>query len=208
MRAEKEHVIDELKAKIEGASALIFTNYNGTSAEQMGALRTQLYERKGGYLVVKNRLFALAAKAAGLDGELPGFGGQVGVAFSDEESSLPLLKALVEFNKQNEVPTLLGGIIGGRPCTAEELKDLSKLPSKAAMRAQALGMLLAVPRALATVLAGRLRSVLYLLKARIEAEGGVPVDEPAQAPAETPAEAPAEASAEPTNVEPAGEAGA
>jgi large subunit ribosomal protein L10 len=125
VRAEKQYVIDELKARIGGASAIIFTSYNGTSAEQMGVLRSLLHERRGGYMVVKNRLFALAAKAAGLDDELPGFGGQVGVAFSDEESSVPVLKALVEFNKEHEVPVLLGGFIGGRPGTADQLRDLS-----------------------------------------------------------------------------------
>ena len=218
MRAEKQYVIEELKAQIGSASAVIFTNYTGTNAKKMGALRALLHEHRGGYMVVKNRLFALAAKAAGLDGELPGFGGQVGVAFSDEESSVPVLKALVEFNKAHEVLELLGGFISGRPCTAAELRELSKLPPKPVMQAQVLGMLLAVPRGFVTVLAGRLRSLLYLLKARIEQQGcsgnglgdaeASPGGVPAEAPSGVPAEAPSGVPAEAPSAEPAGEASA
>ena len=215
MRAEKHYVIDELKAKIGAASTLIFTNYNGASAEKMGALRALLHERNSGYLVVKNRLFALAAKEAGLDGELPGFGGQVGVAFTDDDSAVPVLKALVEFRKEHEVLELLGGFISGRPCTADQLVDLSRLPSKSVMRAQVLGTLLAVPRGLVSVFAGRLRSLLYVLNAYIEKQGGAPEapaadaadDAPAAAPSEPAGETPAaQAVPEPESEAPAGEA--
>ena len=203
MRTEKQIVIEELKASIEGATAVIFTNYSGAGAEQMGALRGTLQEQNGRYMVVKNRLFARAAKAAGLEGELPGFTGQVGVAFSDEESSVPVLKALVAFHRTNQAVALLGGFLSGKPCTAAELKELSKLPPKPVMQAQTLGTFLAVPRAFVFVLAGRLRSLLYLINAAIEKRGGVPVEaEPeAEAEGETEASAPA---TEPESDAPAG----
>jgi large subunit ribosomal protein L10 len=121
VRAEKQFVIEELKAQIEGASAVVFTSYTGTSAEQMAALRGAVCEQNGRYLVVKNRLFVLAAKAAGLGDELPGFEGQVGVVFSDEESSVPVLKALVEFHRANEVMALLGGFVAGSAYGAAQI---------------------------------------------------------------------------------------
>jgi large subunit ribosomal protein L10 len=202
VRPEKQSVIEELKASIEGASAVIFTNYSGAGAEQMGALRGALREWSGRYMVVKNRLFALAAKAAGIEGELPGFGGQVGVTFGDEESSVPLLKALVAFHKANEAVALLGGLLSGKPYTADELKELSRLPAKPVMQAQMLGTLQAVPRGFVCVLAGRLRSLLYLINAYVEKRGGVPAE------AETEAEASAHAAEAESSAPPEAEASA
>jgi large subunit ribosomal protein L10 len=196
VRAEKHSIIEELKARIGGASAIIFTSYTGASAEKMATLRRALDGHKGGYLVVKNRLFALAAKQAGLGDELPGFDGQVGVALSDEDSSVAVLKALVEFNKQHETVGLLGGFVGGRPYTAAQLKELSKLPTKPVLQAQLLGALQAVPRGLVTVLAGRLRSPLYLINAYIEKRGGVPKEAAAPEAAAPEAAAPEAAALE------------
>lgn len=177
MRAEKQVVIDELEAAIEGASAVIFTDYAGTSAERMRRLREALDEQQGRYLVVKNRLFARAAKAAGFEGELPGFAGQVGVAFCDEDASIPVLKALVDFHKEKETVVLLGGFVNQRPYTGAELRALSMLPPKPVMRAQFLGALQGGLRGLVMVLAGRLRSVLYVINAYIDKQGGVPAGE-------------------------------
>jgi large subunit ribosomal protein L10 len=207
VRAEKQSVIEELKAKIEGASAIIFTSYTGASAEKMACLRRALDGHRGGYLVIKNRLFALAAKQAGLGETLPGFEGQVGVALSDEDSSVAVLKALVGFHKEHETIALLGGFVGGRPYTAAQLKDLSKLPTKPVLQAQLLGALQAVPRGLVTVLAGRLRSPLYLINAYIEKRGGVPEEVTAPEPAAPETAAPETGVAEPQSEAPAEEAG-
>ena len=212
MRPEKQSAVEELKAKIESATAVIFTGYTGASAEQMADLRAALDARHGRYVVVKNRLFALAARAVGLPDELPGFQGQVGVALTDEESSIPVLKALVAFRREHEAVELLGGFVAGRPHSAAALKELSKLPSRPVMQAQVLGVLQAAPRGLVSVVAGRLRSVLYLLRAHVEKQGGVPAEAAAHeaegAPSGEPVpEEPAEAAAEPPTAvdEPASE---
>lgn len=195
MRAEKQFVIEELKTTIEDASAVIFTGYAGTSAERMRFLRQVIHERNGRYLVVKNRLFAQAAKAAGLEGELPGFAGQVGVAFTDEDASIPVLKALVDFHKEKETVGVLGGFINQRPCTGAELRVLSMLPPKPVMQAQVLGTLQTCLRGLVLVLAGRLRSLLYVINAYVDTQGGVPAGEADSPAPEQQSEPPAEASA-------------
>ncbi len=206
MRTEKQFAIEELKERIEGATAVIFTDYAGAGAEQMVILRHALHERNGRYMVVKNRLFTLAAKAAGFESELPGFAGQVGVAFTDEESSVPVLKALVDFRKEHEAVALLGGFVGGKPYTADELKELSKLPPKPLMRAQVLGTFQVVPRGFVSVLAGRLRSVLHLINAYIEKQGGAPAEADKGSDDQESADAGA-SGAEPKSEPPAGEAG-
>jgi len=200
VRAEKQFVIDQLKATIAAASAVIFTDYSGTSAEQMRVLRQALYERNGRYLVVKNRLFVRAAEAAGLEAELPGFAGQVGVAFSDEDASIPVLKALVDFHKEKETVGVLGGFVNQRSYTGAQLRALSMLPPKPVMRAQMLGMLQTGLRGLVTVLAGRLRGLLYVINAYIDKQGGVPAGEAPAGEPDSPApdqqsEPPAEANA-------------
>ncbi len=168
MRVEKKYAVEELKNLIEQSNYLIFTDYSGVSAEKMDLLRKRLHKNSTRYMVVKNRLFTLAARTYGFGEADNLFGGQVGVIFAEEESSIPALRALVDFSKEHKVVKILGGIFDGRNYPAEKLIQWAKLPSKELLQARAMGTVKAPLTQFVGVLWGQLQHLVCILKAIAE----------------------------------------
>ena len=83
-----------------------------------------------------------------------------------------LAKAIVAFLKKNEQASVKAGQLENQTLDAAQVKQLSELPGKDEMRAKLLGTLNAPAQNMVGVLAASLRSVLYVLKARVDKEGG------------------------------------
>ena len=81
-------------------------------------------------------------------------------------------KAIVAFLKKNEQASVKAGQLESQTLDAAQVKQLSELPGKDEMRAKLLGTLNAPAQNMVGVLAASLRSVLYVLKARVDKEGG------------------------------------
>ncbi len=171
MRAEKKYAVEELKNLIEQSNYLIFTDYSGVGAEKMNLLRNRLHKNSSRYMVVKNRLFALAARTYGLEEANNLFGGQVGVIFAQEESSIPVLRALVDFSKEYKVVKILGGIFDGRKYPAEKLIQWARLPSKEILQAKAMGTIKAPLTQFVGVLWCQFQHLVCILKAIAEKKG-------------------------------------
>jgi large subunit ribosomal protein L10 len=55
-RTEKEQLVSELKDKIEGATALYYTDFTGLNVKGMTELRRRLRKANVEYVVIKNTL--------------------------------------------------------------------------------------------------------------------------------------------------------
>ena len=168
MRAEKKYAVEELKKLIEQSNYFIFTDYSGAGAKKMDLLRNRLHKNSSRYMVVKNRLFALAARTYRLEEADHLLGGQVGVVFAQEESSIPALRALLDFSKEHKVVKILGGIFDGHRYPAEKLIQWARLPSKEILRAQTMGAIKAPLTQFVGVLRGQLQHLVCVLKAIAE----------------------------------------
>ena len=76
------------------------------------------------------------------------------------------------FLKKNEQASVKAGQLESQTLDAAQVKQLSELPGKDEMRAKLLGTLNAPAQNMVGVLAASLRSVLYVLKAKVDKEGG------------------------------------
>ena len=65
-RADKEQLVVELKSKIEGATALYYTDFTGLNVKRMTDLRRRLRKANVEYVVIKNTL-ALRAVNGSVD---------------------------------------------------------------------------------------------------------------------------------------------
>ena len=74
-------------------------------------------------------------------------------------------KVITEFAKDNEQLELKGGVLDGKPLTAEQLSALADLPSKEVLQAMLLGVLQAPSRNLVSLLANVNRQLLNVLVA-------------------------------------------
>jgi large subunit ribosomal protein L10 len=88
MRAEKQILTKEYVARLNGSPFFIVVNYKGLKVSHMTELRKRLQKAGAEIHIVKNSLFQIAAKEAGV-GELNGsLGGQLAVVTGQKDISV------------------------------------------------------------------------------------------------------------------------
>ena len=207
---DKERLVTELTERLKSSQTLIVADYRGLTNAEIDALRGKLLEEGARFSVVKNTLTRRAAEAAGADALLALLEGPTAIAFLESGGDpAAVAKALADTAKTTRVLAIKGGLLEGRPMSAEEVDALAKLPPADVVRAQLLGAITGPLTTLVALFNAPLQNLVGLIDARIEqlqaegdtsaaaAEAPAPAEEPeAEAPssAEEPeAEAPAEA---------------
>jgi len=209
--ARKTAVIDDIKARLDGADAAVLTEYRGLTVSQIADLRAALRPAATDYKIFKNTLARRAAIDAGLDDLVASLEGPVAIAFvrKDGGDAVTAAKALRDFVRANPNLVLKGGILGPRILTSGDVEALADVPPRDQLLARLAGGFQAPMVKAAGLFQAFTRNMAYGLKALIDqrVEGGEALEVPAaEAPAETTAEAPAtepEASAEPAPEAPA-----
>ena len=126
-RTEKEQLVSELKSKMDGATALYYTDFTGLNVKRMTELRRRLRKAGVEYVVIKNTLALRAVNESGLTGEK--LKGPTGVVVSKDAAAAA--KVLVDFAKENEQrPKLKGGLVEGEVVSEADMKKLATLPTK------------------------------------------------------------------------------
>ena len=134
----------------------------------MTHLRNKLRESGIEYRVVKNTLARFAAEAAGRDDLLRFFEGPVAIAFGYGDIVEPA-KALTDFIGTSKISlNVRGGFLSEHTLTAEDIKNLSKLPARPILLAMVLGSLQSPITAFVNCLAAPIRGVMGVLQARIQ----------------------------------------
>lgn len=147
----KAEQVEELKAKVEKAKAVVLVDYRGLTVAEDTALRAAMRGAGVDYKVVKNRIIKRAFNAAGytqLDEQL---NGPTAVAISLEDAVAPA-KILSDNLKKTNKTELKGGIVEGEVMDANGVKALAAIPAKPILLGQLLGMLTSPMRSLAVAL--------------------------------------------------------
>ncbi len=162
MRPEKRHAAEQIGELIDGATFLILTTFEGLNSMSMNQLRTIIRKKSCRYFVVKNRLFALAARQRGLEDLSDLLKGQVGVVFG-EDDSLDTMKAVSDFGKENEALRILGGFFEGKVRTAEEMIALATMPPREVIAGELVASLQSPFSGLVHVLSDPVQSLVFVL---------------------------------------------
>jgi large subunit ribosomal protein L10 len=220
-KEDKERLVSELTERLKSSQTLIVADYRGLTNAEIDALRGKLLEEGARFSVVKNTLTRRAAEAAGADALLALLEGPTAIAFLESGGDpAAVAKALADTARTTRVLAIRGGLLEGRPMSAEEVDALAKLPPADVVRAQVLGAITAPLTTLVALFNAPLQDLVGLIDARIEqlqaegdtsaaeAEAPVAEAEPPAAEAEAPSvEAEVPAPAEETEAEaPAAEA--
>lgn len=206
-REEKAALIEEIGAEIESSEAIFAVDYRGISVTQAAELRSGLSEADASFKVVKNRLTKIAAEKAGakeLDELLQG---PTALTFVKGDTAAAA-KAITSFNKEHEVLSYKGGMMGDTILDLERFTAISKLPTRDVLNGQLAG-LVASPLVTLTRGLGSMISGLAIALQQVADQGLVGGNAEPAAPEETPkAEEPAaeEAPAEAAEAAPAAEA--
>src|SRR5215208_3160278 len=136
-KEDKEQVVAELTERLRTSETMIVADYRGLTMPQIESLRTQLLEHGARFSVVKNTLTRIAAEAAGADALLALLEGPTAVAFLETEGDpVAVAKALGDTARTTRILTVRGGVLDGRPISAEEVEALAKVPPVDVLRAQ------------------------------------------------------------------------
>ena len=136
-RPDKASAVAELTEDFKSASATYLTEYRGLTVSAMKQLRRALGADTK-YSVVKNTLTKIAAKDAGV--EIPDdlLAGPSAVAFIKGEP-IDAARNLKNFQKENPLLVVKGGIYEGKFVTAAEIMKLADLESREVLLAKLAG---------------------------------------------------------------------
>jgi large subunit ribosomal protein L10 len=164
MRPEKQLLLDEIKQQIDGSAVMILAKYQQMNPNLSAAFRTSLGSAGGAFEIVRKRILLKAMQAAGFAIDADLLQGHIGVIFAGKDP-IQVTKVLYQFTKENEdILEVLGARFEGKFCSAEDVKQISELPSQDEMRAQFLGLLEAPLAQTLAVMEALLTSVPYCLE--------------------------------------------
>jgi large subunit ribosomal protein L10 len=166
-REKKEDLVARYKALIQGSSALVFTNYRGTNVQKVNSLRNKLKESGNNYVVVKNRLLALALRESGRAAPEDLLSGTNGVAFIGEDIAQGVT-VLNDWIKTAKVVEVTGALVENTALNAKAAEGLSNLPTKDQTRAMLLGVLSAPARNLVQIINAPGSSLARVIHAHAE----------------------------------------
>jgi large subunit ribosomal protein L10 len=185
-RSEKERVVAELAKRLSESESLVVADYRGLTNSQLEGLRGELLRHGARFSVVKNTLTRRAAEQAGADALIALLDGPTAIAFLDADGDpVAVAKALADAARATRVLAVRGGVLDGRPITADEVDSLAKLPPADVLRAQLVGAITSPLYAIVGLFTAPLRDLVGLLDARIAQLGEGAEPAAAAAAAET-----------------------
>jgi len=160
-RTDKEQLVSELKDKLQGATALYYTDFTGLNVKRMTDLRRRLRKANVEYVVIKNTLALRAVNESGLVGER--LRGPTGLVVARDP--VAAAKVITDFAKENDQkPAVKGGVFEGKQIDKAQVTKLASMPSREQMLAE-LGAGLQSPMA---AFVGALNGLLYMFAGALE----------------------------------------
>lgn len=169
-REKKQEVIQEVSELLANSKMTVIAAYKGTPVKAMQNLRKAGRDRQTTVRVVKNRLMKKAVeKDEGLSKIDTGvLQGMLLYAFNSEDEVAPA-QTLAEFAKKQPTIEFVGAFSGeGRFLSADEVKDLSTLPSKEELIAQVISTLNSPLNDTVSSLSGNLHGLLDGIEAKAQ----------------------------------------
>ncbi len=165
-REEKAKQIDALNQTLAATTLVVVTRQSGLTVAEVSDLRRKMRDGGASYKVTKNRLARLALKGTKFEGIDPLFVGPTAVAVSKDP--VAAAKVAVDFAKDNEKLTVVGGALGDKLLDAKGIEQLAGLPSLDQLRGKILGLLQAPATKIAGILQAPAGQLARVLKAHSE----------------------------------------
>jgi large subunit ribosomal protein L10 len=167
MRAEKQILTKEYAARLNASPFFIVIGYQGLKVSHFSELRQRLQKAGAEVHVVKNSIFRIAAKEAGV-AELNGsLAGQMAVVTGQKDISAAA-KALKNFAAEFDKLKVKFGYLNNQRLEEAGIVALADLPSLDVLRAKILGLLVAPATKLAILLNTPASRLAQVIKAKSE----------------------------------------
>ncbi|HEV7162927.1 MAG TPA: 50S ribosomal protein L10 [Solirubrobacteraceae bacterium] len=203
-REQKAVAIEEIVTHIQESEAVFAVDYRGITVAQVAELRTKLREGDATFKVVKNSLTERAADQAGAAPLKEFLAGPTALTFVRGDIAVAA-KAVADYARSTQLLPFKGGLMGEEALDVEQIRSLSKLPSRDVLYGQLVGVVASpiggLVRSLGALVGGLAVALGQVNEKKQSGEipaGEAPAAEAPAAEAEEPAaEAPAAAEPEP-----------
>ncbi|HEY5298271.1 MAG TPA: 50S ribosomal protein L10 [Verrucomicrobiae bacterium] len=167
MRAEKQLLTKEYAARLNASPFFIVIGYQGLKVSHFSELRQRLQKAGAEVHVVKNSIFRIAAKEAGV-AELNGsLAGQMAIVTGQKDISAAA-KALKNFAAEFDKLKIKFGFLNNSRLEEAGIIALADLPSLDVLRAKILGLLVAPATKLAILINTPASQLAQVIKAKSE----------------------------------------
>lgn len=137
----KNGLITQFRERAGQTHLMVVAEYKGLSVAKLTALRRDLHGKGAEFSIYKNTLAKIAIRDTQAQLLEKDFKGAVGVLFVQNQNPIGALKAFVEYAKSNPSFSIKAGIFEGQRMELDALTDLSRVPDRATLYAQLLGLL-------------------------------------------------------------------
>jgi len=138
-REQKAAAIAEIAANIDEAQAIFAVDYRGISVVQIAELRAKLRDADATFKVVKNSLTERAADDAGTEALKGYLEGPTALTFVRGDAATAA-KAIADYARATQLLPFKGGIMDGATLEVEQIRSLSRLPSREVLYGQLVGV--------------------------------------------------------------------
>jgi large subunit ribosomal protein L10 len=167
MRAEKQHITKEYLDRLNASPFFIVVDYQGLKVGPITELRKRLIKAGAEMHVVKNSIFRLAAKEAGVADLGSTLAGQLAVVTGQRDVSTAA-KVVKSFHAEFDRPKIRFGFLNSKRLETPEIMALADLPSLEVLRAKLLGLISTPARQLVQVLQAPAAQLTRVIKAKAE----------------------------------------
>jgi large subunit ribosomal protein L10 len=167
MRAEKQILTKEYLGRLNASPFFIVVGYQGLKVEQLTKLRQGLGKSGAEFHVVKNSIFRIAAKEAGVADLNGALAGQMAVVTGQKDVSAAA-KALKTFGAENDKLKIKFGYLNSKRMAESEILTLADLPSIEVLRGKLLGVISAPATKLVVLLNTPGSQLARVMKAKAE----------------------------------------
>jgi large subunit ribosomal protein L10 len=170
MRAEKQILTKEYVTRLNASPFFIVVDYRGLKVAQLTELRKRLNKAGAEVHIVKNSIFQIAAKEAGV-GDLNGaLAGQIAVVTGQRDISVAA-KVVKKFGTEFDKLKVHFGYLNNKRLDPSEILTLADLPSLEVLRSKLLGVLNAPATKLVVLLNTPASQLARIIEAKAEKDG-------------------------------------
>lgn len=169
MRSEKQFISKEYLDRLNSSPFFIVVDYRGLTVTNFTELRTRLRGAGSEMHVVKNSIFRVAAREAGLADLSGALTGQLAVVTGQKDVS-EAAKILKTFTTEFSKGQIQFGYLKDKRLDGKDLLELADLPSLDVLRGMLLGTIQAPATQIARVINAPGEQLARVLKARVDKE--------------------------------------
>ena len=167
MRAEKQNISAEYINRLNSSPFFIVVDYQGLKVGPITELRKRLGKAGAELHVVKNSIFRIAAKEAGVADLAGSLSGQLAVVTGRQDVS-NAAKVLKTFAAEFEKPKFKFGFLNNQRLEGKDLLVLADLPPIEILRSKLLGILNTPATSLVRVLNTPASMLARVLQAKVD----------------------------------------